>query len=68
MIIYEKGQNFTKIYSDLNVYIHGGDPQGNYQIAIELNEMIPLRTYIQTNMPIPPEEEEKEIREEENNG
>lgn len=63
MIIKERNGDFIKTWSDKNVYIHGGDPEGNYVEAIDLID----REYLETDIPIFNAEEElnewKEIAE-----
>lgn len=55
MIIYEQLENdMVKAYSDRNVLIHGGYPEGNYVEAIDPVNL--GRTYTETDIPIPSEE------------
>jgi len=57
MIVTEQiGDSLIRTYSDKNVYIHGGFPEGDYAEAIDpvgLN-----RVYTETDIPIPAEDEE----------
>ncbi len=55
------------IYSDQGVYIHGGFPEADYIDVITRKEYIDNgeRTYVETNIPIPVEEQEEESQEEE---
>ena len=51
MIIREQiGDGLVRIYSDQNVYIHGGFPESNYEEAIDPADI--ERTYTETNIPI----------------
>ncbi len=51
MIIQEQLENnLILTYSDANVYIHGGFPEGNYTQAIDPANL--NRTYIETDIPI----------------
>ena len=51
MIIQEQiGEDLIRTYSDLNVYIHGGFPEGDYAEAIDPIYM--NRTYTETSIPI----------------
>lgn len=56
MIVTEPyGTELVRTYSDRNVYIHGGFPEGDYAEAID-----PVgsgRTYVETNIPIDDDEE-----------
>lgn len=42
------GRTFYKSYSDIGMMIHGGDPEADYEEAIDPVE----RTYTETNIPI----------------
>ena len=44
------GKDFIKTYSDKNVLIHGGSPEGDYSEATDPAEL--NRTYTETNIPI----------------
>ena len=58
MIITEIIDNkFTRTYSDIGVYIHGGFPEGDYVEAVD--PISENRTYVETNIPI--EEIEEDI-------
>ena len=51
MIIQEQiSEDLIRTYSDKNVYIHGGFPEGDYPEAIDPITM--NRTYVETNIPI----------------
>ena len=51
MIIQEQiGENMIRTYSDRNVMIHGGFPEGDYTEAYDPISM--GRTYIETDIPI----------------
>ena len=71
MIIYEPiHDDLVHAYSDRGVYIHGGDPEADYEEAIDPADK--HRTYVETDIPIPvgepgeePEEEPEEEQEEE---
>lgn len=55
MIVQERLENgLIKTYSDQNVYIFGGYPEGNYAEVIDPVSM--NRTYIETDIPIEEEE------------
>lgn len=49
---------FIKTYSDLNVYIRGGFPEGEYEVAVDPIDL--HREYIETDIPIPVPEPEPE--------
>ena len=53
--------DLVRTYSDTGFFIHGGEPEGDYTEAIDPVSM--NRIYIETNIPIPPEEEQEEIEE-----
>ena len=53
------GVDFIRTYSDRNVLIHGGMPEGDYSEATEPAEY--GRTYTETNIPIEGETEADEI-------
>ena len=55
MIIQEHIDNMVRTYSDKNVYIHGGFPEADYIEAIDPVEA--KREYVETDRPIPAEEE-----------
>lgn len=42
--------SLVRTYSDINVYIHGGFPEGDYAEAIDPIDS--NRTYVETNIPI----------------
>lgn len=57
MIIQEQiSETLVKTYSDKGVYVHGGYPEADYEEAIDPISM--NRTYIETDIPIPPNVEE----------
>ena len=62
MIIQEEieisGREFIKTYSDKGVFIKGGVPDGLYAEAIDPKEL--GRTYEETDMPIPEDDEPSE--------
>lgn len=50
-------RTYIRTWSDSNMYIHGGFPEGNYSEAIDPEDM--GRTYIETENSLPgPEDEE----------
>ena len=52
MIIQEQiNETFIRTYSDRNMMIHGGYPEGDYAEAID--PISAGRTYTETNIPIP---------------
>ena len=64
MVVYEPySDTLTRAYSDQGVYIHGGFPEADYAEAIDPTDK--HRTYIETDIPIPPEEMPEEMPEEE---
>ena len=44
------GNEFVRTYSDKMVFIYGGDPEANYEEAIDPADS--GRTYIETDIPI----------------
>ena len=53
------GKTFIRTYSDRNVFIHGGSPEGDYDEAYD-----PIdsgRTYTETDIPIDDETSAEEI-------
>ena len=55
MIIQEKyNETLTRSYSDKGVYIHGGEPEGDYAEAIDPTALIESgeRVYTETDIPI----------------
>ena len=44
------GRDFIRTYSDRNVMIHGGEPEGDYSEACDPAEL--NRTYTETDIPI----------------
>lgn len=44
------GRDFIRTYSDRNVMIHGGSPEGDYSEACDPAEL--NRTYTETDIPI----------------
>lgn len=59
MIIHEAySETLTRTYSDAGVYIHGGEPEGDYTEAIDPTELITggQRTYTETDIPIEDED------------
>ena len=56
MIVQENiGNNLVKTYSDQGMMIQGGFPEGLYTEATD--PISAGRTYVETDIPIPPEEE-----------
>ncbi len=56
MIIQEQiSETLVKTYSDKNVYIHGGNPEGNYDQAVD--PISANRVYTETDIPILRDEE-----------
>jgi len=53
------GRTFVRTWSDRNVLIHGGMPEGNYDEANDPAEF--NRTYTETDIPIGGEESAEEI-------
>lgn len=49
-------ETLVRTYSDKNVFIHGGFPEGDYAEAIDPVEL--HRTYTETDIPIEDEESE----------
>lgn len=43
-------REYVRRYSDLGVKIHGGSPEGDYDVAEDPADL--NRTYIETNIPI----------------
>jgi hypothetical protein len=59
MVVYEEQQDGTvKAYSDQGMMIHGGFPEGLYVEAYDPKEL--NRTYVETDIPVPQEEEPEE--------
>ena len=57
MVIQEDiGNGLIKSYSDQGMMIQGGFPEGLYAEAID--PISAGRTYVETDIPIPPEEQE----------
>lgn len=55
MVVYENiGDGLVRAYSDRNVLIHGGSPEGDYSEAIDPVDA--HRTYTETDIPIEEEE------------
>lgn len=55
MVVYELySDTLTRAYSDQGFYIHGGFPEADYAQAIDPTSL--HRTYIETDIPVPPEE------------
>lgn len=52
-------ERLIKTYSDAGYYIHGGNPEGDYTEAID--PISAGRTYTETDILIPTEDEEAEI-------
>lgn len=50
----ENNVQFTRTYSDRNMQIYGGSPEGYYDEAVDPTEF--GRTYIETDIPIYSEE------------
>lgn len=48
------GRTYIKSYSDRGVMIHGGEPEADYEEAIDPVE----RTYVETDIPIEADAEE----------
>jgi hypothetical protein len=56
MIVQENiGNDLVKTYSDQGMMIQGGFPEGLYDEAID--PISAGRTYVETEIPIPPEEQ-----------
>lgn len=53
------GRTFIRTWSDANVLIHGGEPEGDYSEANDPAEF--NRTYTETDIPIGGEESAEEI-------
>ena len=49
-------RDFIRTYSDAGMMIHGGMPEGDYSEACDPAEL--GRTYVETDIPIEPEEGE----------
>ena len=49
-------RDFIRTYSDNNVMIHGGFPEGDYSEACDPAEL--GRTYVETDIPIDADEDE----------
>lgn len=59
MIIQEQiSETLVRTYSDANVYIHGGYPEGNYEEVVD--PISANRTYTETDIPIPTSEATEE--------
>ena len=59
MIVREEySDTLTRTYSDKHVYIHGGNPEGDYAEAIDPTELIETRVYTETDIPIEEGEED----------
>lgn len=59
MVVYEEQQDGTvKAYSDQGMMIQGGFPEGLYAEAYDPKEL--NRTYVETDIPVPQEEEPSE--------
>ena len=57
MIVQENiGNDLVRTYSDKGMMIQGGFPEGLYAEAID--PISAGRTYVETDIPIPPEEQE----------
>jgi len=57
MIIQEKiSEDLVRTYSDKNVLIHGGFPEGDYEEAVDPIYM--NRTYVETDIPIETDQSE----------
>ena len=50
IIIGRNGQRLVKTHSSLNVKIHGGNPEGDYTVAVDPENS--GRTYTETDIPI----------------
>jgi hypothetical protein len=48
------GKQKIRRYSDRQVYIHGGNPEADYDVAVDLADAVV--TYVETNRPIDNEE------------
>ena len=58
MIVQENiGENLVKTYSDQRMFIKGGFPESLYEEAID--PVSTHRNYIETDIPIPEQEEEE---------
>lgn len=53
------GRGFIRTYSDRNVMIHGGSPEGDYSEACDPADL--NRTYTETDIPIDGEPTAEEI-------
>ncbi|WP_407450914.1 hypothetical protein [Fibrobacter sp.] len=59
MIVTEELENdLIRTYSDRKVFIRGGKPEGLYAEAIDPKKF--GRTYVETDIPIPEDDEEEE--------
>ena len=59
MIITEQiNETLARTYSDAHVYIHGGNPEADYEEVID--PISAGRTYVETDIPIPAEEATEE--------
>lgn len=59
MIIQERLENdLIKTYSDIGMYIRGGQPEGLYEEAID--PISAGRTYVETDIPIEKENEDED--------
>lgn len=52
-------RDFIRTYSDRNMMIHGGSPEGDYSEACDPAEL--GRTYTETNIPIEDDADPEEI-------
>jgi hypothetical protein len=48
------GKQKIRRYSDRNVYIHGGNPEADYDVAVDFADAVV--TYVETDRPINAEE------------
>ena len=56
-----KGDGLVKTYSDAGYYIHGGNPDGDYAMAIDPESA--TRTYTETTRKIETKEDEETVNE-----
>lgn len=56
-----KGNGLVKTYSDAGYYIHGGNPDGDYAMAIDPESA--TRTYTETTRKIETKEDEETVNE-----
>ena len=59
MIVQETQGNLIHTYSDAGFYIHGGEPEADYIDA--LDPVDAGRTYVETDIPVPVEDDEATV-------